>query len=71
MGRGPRRLGLVAVMSAGLGLAGSYGTPDQAVVPVVNPVPAAHVLGTQHWATAAPKAGAWTAQNVVIGGVQM
>jgi hypothetical protein len=61
------RLGLVAVMTAGLGLAGSYGTAKQALAPVSNPVPAAHVLGTAHWATAAPNAGAWTAQGVVVG----
>jgi len=61
------RLGMVAVLSAGLGLAGSYGTPDPLAAPVVNPVPAAHVLGAEHWDTAAPKAGAWTTQDVVFG----
>jgi len=61
------RLGVVAVLSAGLGLAGSYGTADPVARAAAHQVPAAHVLGTQHWVTAAPNAGAWTAQRVTFG----
>jgi hypothetical protein len=61
------RLASVAVLSAGLGLAGSYGTTNAAPVPHENPVAAAHVLGAQHWTAAAPRAGTWTAGPVRLG----
>jgi hypothetical protein len=55
------RIGMVAVLSAGLGLAGSYGNAGASVPARSNPLPAAHVLGAEHWQAAAPRAGAWTA----------
>ena len=61
------RIGVVAVLSAALGLAGSYGNAGASVPPRVNPLPGVHVLGAEHWQTAAPRAGAWTADPTVPG----
>lgn len=61
------RIGVVAVLSAGLGLAGSYGNAGAAGPARPNPLPAAHVLGAEHWQAAAPRAGAWTAESTVPG----
>lgn len=61
------RLGVVALLSAGLGLAGTYGNADEQRVPPVNPVPAAHVLGPEHWQTAAPAAGTWQSGSTEFG----
>lgn len=61
------RLATVAFLSAALGLAGSYGSTAELPLPQANPVPAAHVLGAEHWTTAAPKAGTWTAGTTQVG----
>uniref|UniRef100_UPI00185B459D hypothetical protein n=1 Tax=Sporichthya sp. TaxID=65475 RepID=UPI00185B459D len=54
------RLGVVALMTAALGLAGSYGlNADQPAATPTNPVAAAHVIGAEHWRVAAPAAGTW------------
>lgn len=55
------RIGVAAVLSAGLGLAGSYGNAGASMPPLVNSLPAAHVLGAEHWQAAAPRAGVWAA----------
>lgn len=61
------RIGVVAVLSAGLGLAGSYGNAGASVPPRINALPAAHVLGAEHWQAVAPRAGGWTADPTVPG----
>jgi hypothetical protein len=62
------RLSVVAVMSAVLGLAGSYGlNADGVAVAPVNPVADAHVIGAEHWQVAAPAAGTWLAAPTQLG----
>jgi hypothetical protein len=61
------RMGTVAVLSAALGLAGSYGNAGERMRPQVNPVPEARVLGAEHWQTAAPAAGTWSAGATAFG----
>lgn len=62
------RLGGVAVLTAALGLAGSYGlNAERATVTPPNPVAAARVIGAEHWQVAAPAAGTWQAAGTVLG----
>ena len=61
------RLGVVAMLSATLGLAGSYGNADDVAVPPINPVADAHVLGAEHWQAAAPAAGTWQTGTTQLG----
>ncbi len=62
------RLGVVAVLTAALGLAGSYALKaDEVAAARINPVPGTHVIGAGHWQVAAPGAGTWQAAVTELG----
>lgn len=62
------RLGVVAVLTAALGLAGSYALQaDELPASPANPVADAHVLGAEHWQVAAPGAGSWQTPAIELG----